>query len=92
MKSRVAKTTTKPPGGDHMKKELNLEALVKVRGAQNITLDQVAKELGVNRSTYYRIEKGIISLKADQLPKIAKALNIPLAELIKALFSDSNVA
>lgn len=75
-----------------MKKELNLEALEQVRVAQKITLDQVSKELGVNRSTYYRIEKGLISLKANQLPKIAKALKIPLTELIKALFSDTIVA
>lgn len=71
---------------------MNLKALAAVRKRRNITQAQIAKALGVNRSTYNRIERGEIEMKAIYLPIIAKELGLEIDELSKVLFFNFDVA
>lgn len=66
---------------------INVEALSKLRKQRNLSYREMAKRLGYkSHATYYKIERGQYKIFADQLPLIAKALNLPLTELIKELY------
>lgn len=57
-------------------KRLNHEYIKNKRIENNLTLQEVAKELGFkNASTYLKYEEGDYSFKADMLPKLAKVLD-----------------
>lgn len=70
----------------------NLKALERIRLKKGLSQEQVASVLGVHKSTWNRIEKGNIHLKASQLPQVAKALGVSLNDLNKALFFEIDVA
>lgn len=56
--------------------------LKKHREKKRLTLAEVSKELGyATPNGYWKIEQGITKLKADQLIKLIKILDIDLSEL-----------
>ncbi|UWE05298.1 helix-turn-helix domain-containing protein [Laceyella sacchari] len=71
---------------------MNLKALAAIRKNKKVTQVQIAEALGVNKSTYNRIENGEIEMKAVYLPVIAKELGLPVDELSKVLFLAHEVA
>ncbi|MBH8609134.1 helix-turn-helix domain-containing protein [Thermoactinomyces sp. CICC 10521] len=71
---------------------MNLKALAAVRKKKNVTQVQIARALGVNKSTYNRIERGEIEMKAAYLPIIARELGLAIDELSKVLFLNLEVA
>ena len=52
------------------------------RKAVNLTQEQLAKELGVNRATVSKYETGEISPSVDQLIRICNILDVSFEELI----------
>lgn len=68
-----------------------LDQLKKIRCERKITLQQMGDALGVNRSSYYRMEKGEIELRLHHIPVIAKRLGVPVGSLLK-IFFDHDVA
>jgi transcriptional regulator with XRE-family HTH domain len=71
---------------------MNLKALVEIRKQKGVTQVQVGEALGKDESTYGRIESGRIDLKAKDIPMIAKAIDIPVREVVKALFFENDTA
>ena len=56
------------------------------RKKSGLTLEEVSKELGYSTSNgYWKIEKGITKLKADQLIKLIKILDISLSQIEKEI-------
>ena len=56
-----------------------------LRIAQNFTQEQVADMIGVSRQKYARIENGINSITLDILSKIAKVLDVTVADITRVL-------
>lgn len=54
------------------------------RKAAGLTQEQLATLLGINRATLSRYENGEIDPPTSQIKRIAKALDIPLSELVGA--------
>jgi transcriptional regulator with XRE-family HTH domain len=52
-----------------------------IRAQRGIKAQEVAKKLGVLKSTYSAMELGDRKIKAEELPAIAKALGVDIAEL-----------
>lgn len=59
------------------------EHIIKLRQAQNITSAEFARRCDMERSNIARIEMGRANLTVYNLLRIAKALDIPVSELIK---------
>lgn len=71
-------------GGDSMK-ELNLVLIKQRRKEMRITLQEMAELLGYqDASTYYKLERGIQKIKADQIPLIANKLKLRMNEIFFA--------
>ncbi|AXU28776.1 helix-turn-helix domain-containing protein [Clostridioides difficile] len=57
-------------------KKINHDFIKKRRNTLNLSLQNVAKELGFkNASTYFKYETGQYSIRADMLPKLSKILD-----------------
>jgi transcriptional regulator with XRE-family HTH domain len=49
----------------------------------NLTQQQVGERTGIDRATYNRIEQGHASPLLDSLIRIADAIGVPLADLVR---------
>ena len=58
--------------------------LRKYRELRNYTQEHMAEKLGVSPITYGRYEKGEYEPKMEQWEKIAEALEMPVAELLRS--------
>lgn len=66
-------------------KELNLVLIKQRRKEMRITLQEMAELLGYqDASTYYKLERGIQKIKADQIPLIANKLKLRMNEIFFA--------
>jgi transcriptional regulator with XRE-family HTH domain len=54
----------------------------RIREAQKLTQEQVALSIGLDNSSYARIEKKVNKISIDQLEKIASSLGVSLVELL----------
>lgn len=54
-----------------------------IRKQKGISQESVAYDLGIDYSTYGKIERGQIALTVDRLEKIAKILEVTVEELYK---------
>jgi transcriptional regulator with XRE-family HTH domain len=52
------------------------------RLANNLTLEEIGKTLGLNKSTISKYESGLISIPSDKIEKLAKILNTTPAYLM----------
>lgn len=59
------------------------ENLKRIRSEKNITQGKIAEALGADRSFISNIEKGKTNPTLATIAKLAKALSIPIEELIK---------
>lgn len=50
---------------------------------RNLTQEQVANRIGMDRASYVRIEQGQASPLLDTLILIAEAIGVPLADLVR---------
>ncbi|HAN20131.1 MAG TPA: hypothetical protein DCP51_00385 [Clostridiales bacterium] len=57
--------------------------LAKLRQAKGLTLEKLAYENDLSKSTISRIERGLVDVKLSTLAKIAEGLDISLDELMK---------
>lgn len=71
---------------------INLKPLKLIREAKKIPQKLLADAIGVDATTYSRIENGIIPLKAKDIPIIAKVLGIPTMDIAEAIFFQNDVA
>ena len=58
-----------------------LERIKKRREELKISQDAIASDIGIERSTYTRKEKGIVPLTLEEFFKIVKALNTTAVKL-----------
>lgn len=70
-----------------MKNETTYQAvlgrlIIQKRQEKNIDQEEMARHVGVSRSTWSRIESGSSALNIDQLTKVASKLELPLSELM----------
>ena len=70
-----------------MKNETTYQAvlgrlIIQKRSEKQIDQKDMAKHVGVSRSTWSRIESGSSALKMDQLTRAASKLDMPLGELM----------
>lgn len=56
--------------------------IVKKRQEMGIDQKDMARSVGVSRSTWSRIEAGLSALNMDQLASVARKLEIPLSQLM----------
>ena len=66
--------------------ELLGRRIKELRSAKNFTQEQMATQIGVSRQKYARLESGINSITLDLLSKIAKILDVTVADITKAFF------
>lgn len=59
------------------------------RNHAELTQAEVAKQLGIDRSTYIRIEKDVSRATVSQINKISQITGIPLADIF--LLGDSTL-
>ncbi|MDX3714457.1 helix-turn-helix transcriptional regulator [Streptomyces europaeiscabiei] len=60
--------------GDHVRAE---------RTRQKLTQERLAENVGLDRKTVNRIEQGTHATLIDHLALIARALDVPLADLVR---------
>lgn len=53
----------------------------KVRREKHVSVEELAEETGIGRSTLYNYENGLFSPTIDALEKIADALGVQIEEL-----------
>ena len=56
-----------------------------LRDARHFTQEQIAKQLGISRHKYARIENGINSITLETLSKIADILEVSVGDITKVL-------
>ena len=56
-----------------------------LRDARHFTQEQIAKQLGISRQKYARIENGINSITLETLSKIADILEVSVGDITKVL-------
>lgn len=71
---------------------INLKPLKLIRTAKKIPQKTMGEAIGVDESTYSRIENGIIPLKAKDIPAIARVLGLPVMDIVEAIFFENHVA
>jgi transcriptional regulator with XRE-family HTH domain len=59
------------------------ERVKKLREAKNLSLNMLAYENDINKSTLSRIENGLVDPKLSTIHKIAEGLEMPIDELMK---------
>ena len=52
-----------------------------IRTQKNFSQEYLASYLGIDTSSYHRLERGVSPLSIQRLEKIAEALELPLSEL-----------
>ena len=62
--------------------------LKKFRSKSNISQQEVADTLGVDRKTYISWESGISDVKSQYIPELAKLFNVEIGELFREKSSD----
>ena len=72
--------------------ELLGRRIKELRSAKNFTQEQMATQIGVSRQKYARLESGINSITLDLLSKIAKILDVTVADITKVLDETPEVA
>jgi transcriptional regulator with XRE-family HTH domain len=60
-----------------------IERIRLIRSQKQISQEYMASQLGLDTSSYHRLEKGICPLSVSRLERIAELLNVPLLELIQ---------
>lgn len=60
-----------------------IENIKNIRRSKGISQESIAYDLGIDYSTYGKIERGQISLTVDRLEKIAKILQVSTEEIYK---------
>ncbi len=63
-----------------------------LRGAQNLTQEQVADRIGISRQKFARIESGVNSVTLDILSKVADVLGVTVGDITKVLDEPPMVA
>ena len=58
-----------------------IENIKNIRRSKGISQESIAYDLGIDYSTYGKIERGQISLTVDRLEKIAKILQVSTEEI-----------
>lgn len=66
-----------------IQKEVNTLNLTPIRKKADITQEQLAKKLKIDRSTVAKWETGESMPRADKLPRLAKILGCTVDELLK---------
>ncbi len=57
------------------------EKIREIRTQKNLSQEYLASYLGIDTSSYHRLERGVSPLSIQRLEKIVEALEIPLSEL-----------
>ena len=60
-----------------------IENIKNIRRSKSISQESIAYDLGIDYSTYGKIERGQISLTVDRLEKIARILQVSIEEIYK---------
>ncbi len=60
-----------------------IENIKNIRRSKGISQESIAYDLGIDYSTYGKIERGQISLTVDRLEKVAKILQVSVEEIYK---------
>jgi transcriptional regulator with XRE-family HTH domain len=60
-----------------------IENIKNIRRSKGISQESIAYDLGIDYSTYGKIERGQISLTVDRLEKISKILQVSTEEIYK---------
>jgi len=62
--------------------------LKKFRNKSNISQQEVADTLGIDRKTYISWESGVSDIKSQYIPELAKLFNVEIGELFREKSSD----
>jgi len=62
--------------------------LKKFRNKSNISQQEVADTLGIDRKTYISWESGVSDVKSQYIPELAKLFNIEIGELFREKSSE----
>src|ERR1700749_1553101 len=60
-----------------------IENIKNIRRSKGISQESIAYDLGIDYSTYGKIERGQISLTVDRLEKIARILQVSIEDIYK---------
>ncbi len=66
---------------EHLQQVLS-NLVVKYRKVQNKSISSISNEIGISKSIWSDLEKGIKDPQLSTLWKVAEGLNIPLSKLI----------
>jgi transcriptional regulator with XRE-family HTH domain len=58
------------------------ERVAEIRAQQNLSQEALAKRAKINRVTLARLERALHPPRLDTLERIARALGVPLADLV----------
>lgn len=65
--------------------ELLGNRIKELRSAKNFTQEQMADQIGVSRQKYARIEKGTNQITLEMLSRIARVLDVTVADITRVL-------
>ena len=72
--------------------ELLGNRIKELRSAKNFTQEQMADQIGVSRQKYARIEKGTNQITLKMLSRIARVLDVTVADITRVLDETPMVA
>lgn len=72
--------------------ELLGNRIKELRSAKNFTQEQMADQIGVSRQKYARIEKGTNQITLEMLSRIARVLDVTVADITRVLDETPMVA
>lgn len=58
--------------------------ILEIRKNEGITLEILANESGISKSTVQRIESGAVSPTMEKMEKLAKALGVKISDLFES--------
>ncbi|WP_420168994.1 helix-turn-helix domain-containing protein [Streptomyces violaceoruber] len=72
-----------PPARVRARRQQIADQIRAARAQQNLTQERVALRAGIGLDSYNRIEQGHASPRLDTLIRVADAIGVPLAELVR---------
>jgi transcriptional regulator with XRE-family HTH domain len=68
-----------------------LENIFKIRKRKGYSQENMAYDMGIDITTYGKIERGKISLTVNRLEQIAKVLKVKVSDLYPSLISNESM-
>lgn len=79
----MSSTPPKPPAHHHAARALLAENVVRLRAERGMSQEALALDAGLHRTFVAHVERQARNISLDNIERLAKALNVPVGELLR---------